>query len=240
MQRARRHQRFSAGLAFALLALIAELFRRSLTHRLNVGQPSARRLLGRRVLPVPAGRSEAPCRAAARAAGLALLARTRGRAGGTARARGRRQGRGAAAAPAVRPLAAPLGARVPHHLDLLSRPADAEQAASGRWPLFAPWLHTSALPVFAVLAVLVALAWGAVASWLREYERYAEDPWAPPIGSAVATASCRASRTPGRPRPPRESSSPWPSRAVRRPSPRNPRATPRARGTVSSRPGEVE
>jgi hypothetical protein len=53
--------------------------------------------------------------------------------------------------------------------------ADAEQAASGRWPLFAPWLHTSALPVFAVLAVLVALAWGAVASWLREYERYAED-----------------------------------------------------------------
>jgi hypothetical protein len=53
--------------------------------------------------------------------------------------------------------------------------ADAEQAASGRWPLFAPWLHTSALPVFAVLAVLVAVAWGAVASWLREYERYAED-----------------------------------------------------------------
>jgi hypothetical protein len=52
---------------------------------------------------------------------------------------------------------------------------DAEQAASGRWPLFAPWLHSSALPVFAVLAVLVALAWGAVASWLREYERYAEE-----------------------------------------------------------------
>jgi hypothetical protein len=53
--------------------------------------------------------------------------------------------------------------------------ADAEQAAAGRWPLLAPWLHTSALPVFAVLAVLVALAWSAVASWLREYERYAED-----------------------------------------------------------------
>jgi hypothetical protein len=29
-----------------------------------------------------------------------------------------------------------------------------------------------------VLAVLVALAWCAVASWLREYERYAEDTWA--------------------------------------------------------------
>jgi len=52
---------------------------------------------------------------------------------------------------------------------------DAEQIASGRWPLLAPWLHTSALPVFAVLAVLVALAWSAVASWLREYERYAAD-----------------------------------------------------------------
>src|SRR6187399_166503 len=38
MKRARRHQRFSAGLAFALLALIAELTGRSLTHRLNVGQ----------------------------------------------------------------------------------------------------------------------------------------------------------------------------------------------------------
>ena len=81
----------------------------------------------------------------------------------------------AAAAPAARPLAATLGACVPHHLDLYLFQADAEQAASGRWPLFAPWLHTSALPVFAVLAVLVALAWSAVASWLREYERYAED-----------------------------------------------------------------
>src|SRR5256885_17058328 len=38
MHRARRHQRISAGLAFGLLALIAELTGRSLTHRLNVGQ----------------------------------------------------------------------------------------------------------------------------------------------------------------------------------------------------------
>ena len=52
---------------------------------------------------------------------------------------------------------------------------DVEQAASGRWPLFWPWLHTSALPVFAVLAVLVALAWGAVSRWLNEYERYAHE-----------------------------------------------------------------
>ena len=118
---------------------------------------------------------------------------------------------------------------------------DAEQAASGRWPLFAPWLHTSALPVFAVLAVLVALAWGAVASWLREYERYAEDTCARADriahggGELPRVAHARHDRA-----PPRENSSASPSRAVRRPSPRNPRTTPRARGTVSSRPGEVE
>jgi len=51
--------------------------------------------------------------------------------------------------------------------------ADAERISTGRWPLVAPWLHSSALPVFAVLAVVVALLYGAVARWLREYERYA-------------------------------------------------------------------
>ena len=118
---------------------------------------------------------------------------------------------------------------------------DAEQAASGRWPLFAPWLHTSALPVFAVLAVLVALAWGAVASWLREYERYAEDTCAragrvghgggelPRVAHARPTARRPARALRPRLREPAAS-----------PRPRNPRTTPRARGTVSSRPGEVE
>src|ERR671931_269177 len=38
MERARRHQRLSACLAFALLALVAELAGRSLTHRLDVGR----------------------------------------------------------------------------------------------------------------------------------------------------------------------------------------------------------
>jgi hypothetical protein len=50
--------------------------------------------------------------------------------------------------------------------------ADAEQAAAGRWPLLAPWLHTYALPTFAVLAVAVALLWS-VAGWLYEVEEYA-------------------------------------------------------------------
>jgi hypothetical protein len=65
---------------------------------------------------------------------------------------------------------------------------DAEQLSTGQWPLLSPWLHTSALPVFAVLAVLVAVVWGAVAGWLADYERFAE--------AAVAHAhrALRASR----------------------------------------------
>jgi hypothetical protein len=51
---------------------------------------------------------------------------------------------------------------------------DAERLSTGQWPLFAPWVHTSALPVFAVLAVLVAVLWGVVAGWLADYERFAE------------------------------------------------------------------
>jgi len=50
---------------------------------------------------------------------------------------------------------------------------DAERLSEGRWPLLAPWLHTYALPVFAVLAVLFALAWSVVCDWLAEVERYA-------------------------------------------------------------------
>jgi hypothetical protein len=50
--------------------------------------------------------------------------------------------------------------------------ADIESVAAGRWPLLAPWLHTYALPVFAVLAVVFALAWR-FASWLYEIEEFA-------------------------------------------------------------------
>jgi hypothetical protein len=49
--------------------------------------------------------------------------------------------------------------------------ADAESVADGRWPLFAPWLHTYALPVFAALSVLVAVAWS-FARWLNAVEEY--------------------------------------------------------------------
>jgi hypothetical protein len=49
---------------------------------------------------------------------------------------------------------------------------DIEGVADGRWPLLAPWLHTYALPVFAVLAVVVAAVWR-FASWMYEVEDYA-------------------------------------------------------------------
>jgi hypothetical protein len=49
---------------------------------------------------------------------------------------------------------------------------DTECVSAGRWPLFAPWLHTDALPVFAVLAVLLALGWGAVRDWLADTDDY--------------------------------------------------------------------
>src|ERR671934_742676 len=38
MERARRHQRLFSALAFALLALVAELLGRSLAHRIDVGR----------------------------------------------------------------------------------------------------------------------------------------------------------------------------------------------------------
>jgi hypothetical protein len=179
MHRARRHQRLCSWLAFGLLALIAELAGRSLTHRLDVG-----RHVGSDGY---SGAEYYPFLLAAVKVGVALL---------LARLAWRFVRAHAAARAARRVLAAVGTAPAPaprFRLDLSPRlwlaaflatatfylvQTDAEQVASGRWPLLAPWLHTSALPVFAVLSVLVAVAWSAVASWLREYERYAEDTWA--------------------------------------------------------------
>ncbi len=51
---------------------------------------------------------------------------------------------------------------------------DAERVAGGQWPLFAPWLHSSALPIFSLLAIAVALVFGAVTRWLSELDRFVE------------------------------------------------------------------
>ena len=58
---------------------------------------------------------------------------------------------------------------------------DVESVAAGRWPLLAPWLHSSALPVFAVLSVFVAVVYRTAERWLGDYERIA----------AVAVALCQ-------------------------------------------------
>ena len=191
MQRARRHQRLSSALAFALLALVAELAGRSLTHRLDVGRHVE--------TPSYSGADYYPFLLAAVKLGVALLlARLAWRfvrahvAARTARRVLAAVGKPPAPAPRVRIDLTPrlwLAAFLATSTLYLAQ-TDAEQAASGRWPLLAPWLHSSALPVFAVLAVLVALAWSAVASWLKAYERYAEDTCARAVrlGHGVAGA----------------------------------------------------
>ena len=175
MDRARRHQRLSSALAFALLALVAELAGRSLTHRLDVGRHVRSGYSGAEYYPfLLAGVKLGAALLLARLAWRFVRAHTAARAGRRVLAA---VGSTVAPAPRLRLDLSPrlwLAAFLSTSTFYLVQ-TDAEQAAAGEWPLVAPWLHTSALPVFAVLAVLVALAWSAVASWLREYERYAAD-----------------------------------------------------------------
>ncbi len=165
MERARRHRRLTAGFTLGLLALVAELAGRSLTHRLDVGRH------------VHAGgyahADYYPFLLIAIKLSAALLA-------------ARLAWRFARA----RRILAAVGARTPRpRLELAPRlwlvafvatslcylvQTDAERITNRHWPLLAPWLHTSALPVFAVLAVAVALLYTLLVSWLHEVERTAE------------------------------------------------------------------
>ena len=175
MDRARRHQRLLSGLAFGLLALVAELAGRSLTYRLDVGRHVA--------TPGYAGADYYPFLLGAVKVGIALLlARLAWRfARAHAAARAARRllaavGSPPKRAPRVRVVFSPrlwLASFLATALFYLVQ-TDAEQLSAGQWWLLSPWLHTSALPVFAVLAVLVAVVWGAVAGWLADYERFAE------------------------------------------------------------------
>jgi hypothetical protein len=180
MARMRRHQRLLAALAFGLLALVVELAGRSLTLRID------------RALhvtpPISQTESYYPFLLAGVKVGVALLlarlvwrfarALTRARAGRRAlAAAGARPTR---ATPRVRIRLSPrlwLAFFLATALCYLLQ-TDAERLSAGRWPVFAPWLHTYALPVFAVLAVLAAVLWGAVSRWLAEYETYAEETYA--------------------------------------------------------------
>jgi len=196
VQRARRHQRLFSGLAFALLALVAELLGRSLAGRLDVG-----RHVGS---PSYSGADYYPFLLAAVKLGVALLlarlvwrfarARASARAGHRVLAA---LGKTSRPAPRVRLELSTrlwLASFVVTSVFALVH-VDADQAAAGHWPIFWPWLHTSALPVFAVLAVLVALAWSAVSRWLNEYERYAEDTCARANRLATAASTPPEQRT---------------------------------------------
>ncbi len=183
MTRARRHRRLSAALAFGLLAFVAELAGRSLTHRIDVG----------RHLAAPGGYATADyypillavvkvvCALAVAAVGWRI-------ARALVAARAARLRLGAGRAPRLR---LELSVRlwlisfwVTALIYLVQ--TDAERVAVGQWPLLAPWLHSSALPIFSLLAVAVALLFGAVARWLSELDRFVE--------SAHAAARVRAGR----------------------------------------------
>jgi hypothetical protein len=170
MERARRHQRLLSGFAFGLLALVAELAGRSLTHRLDFGRHVAS--------PSYAGNDYYPILLAVVKTGIALLlarlvwrlVRARSAERAALRLLGDRSRR-----PQLRFTLSPRLWLAFFGLTsaIFLVQTDAEGAVAGRWPLLSPWLHSSALPVFAVLAVLCALVWGAVRSWLAEYEEYA-------------------------------------------------------------------
>jgi hypothetical protein len=164
MERARRHQRLLAALALLLLALIAELVGRSLTHRLDFGRHVAS--------PSYSGADYYPVLLVVVKVAVALmLARLAWR---FVKAR-RLLGSDSRFLPRVRFELSPrlwLLSFVTTSLIYLVQ-MDAEGISAGRWPLLAPWLHSSALPVFAVLSVVVALVYRAVERWLSDYETYA-------------------------------------------------------------------
>ena len=189
MKRARRHQRLLAWLAFGLLALVAELVGRSLTQRLDIGRHVA--------TPSYAGADYYPVLLAVVKVGVALmLARLAWRfVKARSVARAARRLLAAHGTPAVR-------CRPRVRIELSPRlwllaflttsliylvQVDAEGISAGRWPLLAPWLHTSALPVFAVLAVVVAVVYRAVEQWFAEYETYAKETAARASRLAVLT-----------------------------------------------------
>jgi hypothetical protein len=194
--RARRHTRALSLLAFGLLALVVELGGRSLTHRVDVGRHVAS--------PGDTQAHYYPFLLAAVKVGIALLlARLLWRVvrARTAERAGRRLLRARGARLALRPPRMRLALSPRLWLAFFALTSviyliqvDAEGLSAGRWPLLAPWLHTSALPVFAVLSVVAAVVWRAVQTWLADYEDYAE--------ATVVHAWSIASARPFRPRRP--------------------------------------
>jgi hypothetical protein len=175
MRRARRHQTFLARLALVLLALVAELVGRSLTHRVNIGRHVA--------APSYSGADYYPFLLLAVKVGVALMlarlawrfAKARSVARTARRLLAVHGGGAPAARPRVRLELSPrlwLGSFVVTAAIFLVQ-TDSEQLASGSRHFFWPWVHTSALPVFALLSVVVAVVYRAAARWFADYEDYA-------------------------------------------------------------------
>jgi hypothetical protein len=187
MDTARRHQRALARSALIFLALCAELLGRSLSHRLDFGQHV--RTAGY------SGANYYPFLLVAVKVGCALmLARLAWR---FVKATRLLQSNGARYRPKVRIELSPklwLCSFLATSLIYLVQ-MDAEGISSGRWPLLAPWLHTSALPVFAVLSVVVALVYRAVEQWFAEYETYAHESARRAARAAAAVPAPRPSLT---------------------------------------------
>src|SRR5204862_7763899 len=143
MDRARRHQRLLSGLAFGLLALVAELVGRSLTHRLDVGRHVA--------APAYAGADHYPFLLAGVKVGIALLlarlAWRFARAHSAARAAHRlvgAVGSRPSRAPRVRVVFSPRLWLAPFFVtapSLLVHTAPA-RASAGPWPGLVPWRAT--------------------------------------------------------------------------------------------------
>ena len=161
----RLSRRSLSRLALALLVLVAELAGRSLTHRIDVGRHVA--------TPGYANADYYPVLLAIVKVGIALLAARL-----VWRFASARRVASLLGTPRMRFQLSPrlwlacfLGTASVYLVH-----ADVEAGAfSGRWPLLAPWLHSSALPVFAVLAVVLAVLFRAVERWLGDVERLAAD-----------------------------------------------------------------
>ena len=143
MRRVHRHPRLLSALAFGLLALVAELVGRSLTHRVDLGRHVASpSYSGADYYPILLG--------VVKGAIALLLARLLWRllkAHAAERAARRLIG-SRARRPRLRVTLSPRLTltffAVTAVIYLVQ--ADAEGVAAGRWPLVSPWLHSSALP----------------------------------------------------------------------------------------------
>ncbi|HST26562.1 MAG TPA: hypothetical protein VLJ76_11275 [Gaiellaceae bacterium] len=173
MKQARRHQRLCSAFAFGLLAIVAEFVGASLTHRIDLG----------RHVKSP-GYSHAawyPAVVATVKVGIALLLASllwrMLRAHAIERAARRVAGAVGGELPRVRLGLSPrlaLAFFVVTSIAFLVH-ADVTRLEGGRWALFFPLVHSSALPFFAVLAVIVSVLWSVVQRWLADYEQYVEN-----------------------------------------------------------------